>query len=41
MEELEKSLKELKGFATLLVAEATRVPHWIKLPTNEYTWRDP
>jgi hypothetical protein len=36
MEELEKGLKELKGFAT----HQLELPG-TKPPTKEYTWRDP
>jgi len=49
MEELEKRLKELKGFATPYEEQhyqPTRPPSpqelpGTQLPTKEYTWRDP
>ena len=46
MEELEKGLKELKGFATnrknnnINKLDPTDLPG-TKPPTKEYTWRDP
>ena len=46
MEELEKGLKELKGFAThrknnnINQPEPPELPG-TKPPTKEYTWRDP
>ena len=46
MEELEKGLKELKGFATHRKNNNTNQPDPPELPeikplTKEYTWRDP
>ena len=47
MEELEKGLKDLKGFAThkknnINQPDTSPLPElpWTKLPTKEYTWRD-
>jgi hypothetical protein len=41
MEELEKGLKELKGFATLKEEQYRPKLPVSKSPTKKYTWRDP